>query len=123
MERQWIVIGTVLAGLAVALGAFGSHALKATLTANGRLDTYQTAVQYHMFHALALIALGLLSAHLSSPQIAWAGGLLTLGVLLFSGSLYILSIFNIPIMGAVAPFGGTAFILGWACFAWVALRG
>jgi uncharacterized membrane protein YgdD (TMEM256/DUF423 family) len=123
VERHWIVIGAVLAGLGVALGAFGSHALRAALTENGRLETYQTAVQYHLIHALALIAVGLLSAHISSPQIGWAGGLITLGVLIFSGSLYILSIFNIRIMGAVTPIGGVALLLGWASFAWAAYRG
>jgi len=123
MERHWIVIGAVLGGLGVALGAFGSHALRATLTANGRLDTYQTAVQYHLIHALALVGVGLLTAHIASPTLAWAGGLITLGVLIFSGSLYILSIFNIRIMGAVTPFGGVALLLGWACLAWAAYRG
>ena len=123
MERHWIVIGAVFGFLGVALGAFGSHALRATLTANGRLETYQTAVQYHLIHALALVAVGLFTAHISSPQLGWAGGLLTLGVLIFSGSLYILSIFNIRIMGVVTPFGGVALLLGWACFAWAAYRG
>lgn len=124
MERHWIVIGAVLGGLGVALGAFGSHALRATLTANGRLETYQTAVQYHMIHALALIAVGLLSAHLSSsPTLGWVGGLFTLGILIFSGSLYILSIFNIRFMGAITPIGGVAMILGWALLAWAAYRG
>lgn len=124
MERHWIVIGAILGGLGVALGAFGSHALRATLTANGRLETYQTAVQYHMIHALALVVVGLLSAHLSaSPTLGWAGGLFTLGILIFSGSLYILSIFNIRFMGAITPIGGVAMILGWALLAWSAYRG
>ncbi len=123
MERSWIVLGALFGGLAVALGAFGSHALKATLDANGRLDTYQTAVQYQMFHALALVALGLLSAHIAAPQIAWAGWLLVLGIILFSGSLYLLSIFNIRWMGTITPLGGEAFLLAWAFIAWAAWGG
>lgn len=123
MERHWIIIGAGLAFLSVALGAFGAHALRATLAANGRLETFQTAVQYHMAHALALVLVGLLSAHVSSPQIGWAGGLFTAGIVLFSGSLYVLAIFNVRWMGAVAPFGGVALLLAWACVAWAAARG
>lgn len=123
MERQWLVLGGLLAGFGVALGAFGSHALKATLTANDRLDTYQTAVQYQLIHALALLAVGLLTAHLSSSQLGWAGGLFVLGIILFSGSLYLLAVFNIRWMGAITPLGGVAFLLGWACVVWAAWNG
>ncbi len=95
--------------LAVALGAFGAHALKETLVANGTLDAWNKAVLYHLAHAIALVALAL---HGVSNRGAFY--LLTAGVAIFSGSLYLLAITNIRWLGAITPIGGLCFLAGWA---------
>ena len=97
----------------VALGAFGAHGLSAILEANGREETFRTGTLYHLIHALALFGLGILATQIDSQVLTYAGYAFVAGILLFSGSLYILSIFDIRMMGAVAPFGGTSFIIGW----------
>jgi uncharacterized membrane protein YgdD (TMEM256/DUF423 family) len=100
--------------LAVVLGAFGAHALRGRLTAD-LLAIYQTAVQYHFWHALGLLAIGLVAIHLpTSVPLRWAGWLMLSGILLFSGSLYLLALTGLRWLGAVTPLGGTAFIAGWA---------
>jgi uncharacterized membrane protein YgdD (TMEM256/DUF423 family) len=107
----------LLAALAMLLGAFGAHGLKAKITPE-MLAVYQTAVQYHMWHALGLAVVGF--AVLQWPQanaLRWAGGLMILGIFLFSGSLYVLALTNIKMLGAITPFGGLAFIAAWIVFA------
>ncbi|MGG0671069.1 DUF423 domain-containing protein [Lederbergia citrisecunda] len=111
----FIIAGAVNAALAVALGAFGAHALKERLSER-YLAIWETAVQYQMFHAIGLIAIGILmSASLfgQSTTLTWAGYLLLAGIIIFSGSLYILSLSGIGILGAITPIGGVAFIVGW----------
>ncbi|MBB4823104.1 uncharacterized membrane protein YgdD (TMEM256/DUF423 family) [Sporosarcina luteola] len=111
----FIIAGAVNAAIAVALGAFGAHALKEKLTEH-YLAIWETAVQYQMFHALGLIAVGILmSSSLLGPstQLSWAGYLLLAGVIIFSGSLYALSLSGIGVLGAITPIGGVAFIIGW----------
>ncbi len=111
------MLAGVLAALAVLLGAFGAHGLKAKLTPE-TLAVYQTAVQYHMWHALGLGIVGF--AGLQWPQLnalRWAGALMLVGIVLFSGSLYALALTNIKILGVITPFGGLAFILAWIVFA------
>ncbi len=111
----FIIAGAVNAALAVALGAFGAHALKEKLSEH-YLAIWETAVQYQMFHALGLIAIGILmSSSLLGPisQLNWAGWLLLAGIIIFSGSLYILSLTGIGVLGAITPIGGVAFIIGW----------
>jgi len=111
----FIIAGAVNAALAVALGAFGAHALKERLSER-YLAIWETAVQYQMFHAIGLIAVGILmSASLLGPSttLSWAGYLLLAGIIIFSGSLYILSLSGIGILGAITPIGGVAFIVGW----------
>jgi uncharacterized membrane protein YgdD (TMEM256/DUF423 family) len=106
-------LGALLAAAAVGLGAFGAHGLKARLS-HEMLAVWQTAVQYHAWHALGLLAIGL------SPDAPWtraAGWLLVLGIVLFSGSLYSLALGAPKPLGAVTPIGGLAFILGWIAFA------
>jgi uncharacterized membrane protein YgdD (TMEM256/DUF423 family) len=102
---------------AVALGAFGAHALKDRLVALGRLDTYNLAVEYQFYHALALLAVGLSSQKEMSGLLRASAWCFAGGVLVFSGSLYVLSILDIPAFGAITPFGGTAFIAGWLLLA------
>lgn len=110
-KKMLLVTGTLLMAIGVALGAFGAHALKASLTASGRLETYELAIRYLMFHALALLILGLLVD--TYPRLRLSGTLIVVGILFFSGSLLILSLANNPLWGAVAPVGGTSLILGW----------
>jgi len=120
--RLFLFLGAVLAAMAVVLGAFGAHALKGRLPAD-MLAVYHTAVEYHFWHALGLLAVGLACLQLpDSPWLRAAGWLLAAGVLLFSGSLYLLVLSGHRWLGAVTPFGGMAFILGWIAFALAVLR-
>ena len=116
------VLGALLALAAVALGAFGAHALKARL-APDMAAVWQTAVQYHGWHALALLAVGLvLIQRPDAAAVAVAGWLFVAGVALFSGSLYLLALTDTRALGAITPVGGAAFLAGWAAFAWGAWR-
>ena len=123
MERVFFTIASILGGLAVALGAFGAHALKARLSAN-LLETFETGVRYHFYHALAL-GLVIVAIQLwpktNLPVIA--GWLFVAGVVIFSGSLYLLAFTGIRWLGAITPIGGVAFIAGWVCLALAAWRG
>lgn len=114
ISRNFIITAAVLGFFGVALGAFGTHGLRATFEANGRLDTFETATHYQMIHALALLAVAWVQSQWPSRLTMWAGYLFAVGVILFSGSLYLLAIFNLTIMGAVAPFGGASLLAGWA---------
>ena len=115
LERTLWIAGAAMAGLSVAIGAFGAHALRARLEP-ARLATFETAVQYHMLHALALLAVAALMGRVQSQQLLLlSGGLFTAGIFLFSGSLYALAITGITWLGAITPLGGLAFIGGWLC--------
>ncbi len=120
MTRLFVLIGALVAGLAVAAGAFGAHALADRVSA-ARLETFETAVQYQMYHALALVLTGLLAQHSAADALAWAGYLFAAGILIFSGSLYVLVLTDTAWLGAVTPLGGVAFIAGWALLAWTAI--
>jgi uncharacterized membrane protein YgdD (TMEM256/DUF423 family) len=102
-------VAAALCFVAVALGAFGAHALKATLQSSGMLDAWNKAVLYHFLHAIALVALAL---HGAGNRAAWL--LLLAGILLFSGSLYAMALTNIRWLGAITPLGGACFLAGWA---------
>jgi uncharacterized membrane protein YgdD (TMEM256/DUF423 family) len=115
-KKTMLATGTLLMAIGVALGAFGAHALKASLTASGRLETYELAIRYLMIHALALLILGLLVD--TYPRLRLSGILIVVGIFFFSGSLLILSLANNPMWGAVAPVGGTSLILGWLAAAY-----
>jgi uncharacterized membrane protein YgdD (TMEM256/DUF423 family) len=126
MTRGWLAIGAISAALSVAAGAFGAHALKAALAPDA-LAVWETAARYQMYHALALLAVGLAdraSSARPAPSRAMqaAGWLFVAGTVLFSGSLYALALSGIRTLGAVTPLGGVAFIAGWGCLAWAALR-
>lgn len=111
----FIIAGAVNGAIAVALGAFGAHALADKLSAH-YLDVWEKAVHYQMFHAVALLAIGILmSPALFGPStsLTWAGWLILGGIIVFSGSLYVLSLSGIGILGAITPIGGVAFIAGW----------
>ena len=112
-------LAAVAAGLgavAVALGAFGAHGLEGAVTPE-RLETWRTGAQYHLAHALAGVAAGVLAALRGSAAAHWAGRLFLAGIALFSGSLYALVLLDLPVLGAVTPLGGVAFIAGWAALA------
>ncbi|HEX7016401.1 MAG TPA: DUF423 domain-containing protein [Cyclobacteriaceae bacterium] len=115
--RNALVIGALAGMLAVALGAFGAHALKDRLMASGRLDTYDLAVEYQFYHALALLITGLVIQRESNGQLRAAAWCFVVGILVFSGSLYILAVLDVPMAGAITPVGGTAFIAGWLLLA------
>ncbi|MED4599890.1 DUF423 domain-containing protein [Paenibacillus validus] len=117
MNRTFVGLGAICAFLSVAFGAFGAHALKKVLTTD-MLANYQTGVQYQMMHALGLIAVGLAFAAIpDSRQLRWAGWFMFAGIVIFSGSLYILSLTGIRTLGAITPIGGVAFLLGWGMLA------
>lgn len=121
MYRLFLFLGAANAGLAVAFGAFGAHGLKGLDPA--WLAVYRTAAEYHMYHALGLLAIGALGSSLpASRTLDTAGWLMLVGIVLFSGSLYALSLSGLRWLGAIAPFGGTAFIAAWALLSWAALR-
>lgn len=113
MNKSIIIAGSIFGLLTVVLGAFGAHALQATLLANGRVDTFETAVLYQGIHALALLIIGILSEKIGSPKIVYAGFSMVIGVLIFSGSLVVLSLTNMAFLGAITPIGGLFMIAGW----------
>jgi uncharacterized membrane protein YgdD (TMEM256/DUF423 family) len=115
--KLFLVLGGSFALAAVVIGAFGAHGLKARLSPES-LVVYQTGVQYHFYHALGLVLVGLTMLHLQSAALRASGWLMSAGILLFSGSLYVLALTGQKWLGAVAPLGGTAFILAWGAFIW-----
>jgi uncharacterized membrane protein YgdD (TMEM256/DUF423 family) len=120
-DRVMLFAGSVSAGLAVALGAFGAHGLRARLSPD-MLAVYETGVRYQMYHALALLAVAWVASRWpGAPLTAWAGWAFVAGTVFFSGSLYVLALTNQSWVGAVTPIGGVAFIAGWVCLALAAL--
>ena len=114
--KIFLILGGINAALVVLLGAFGAHGLKARMTAE-MLAVYQTGVHYHLFHALGLIAVGLVATQIpASAYLKWSGWLMLAGIILFSGSLYVLSVSGLRWLGMITPFGGVAFIAAWIVF-------
>lgn len=118
---NWILIGAVSGFISVAAGAFGAHALKARLGAD-LLAIFETGARYQMFHALALVAVGLLAQSRPHALLTAAGFSFLTGTLLFSGSLYVLALSGVRWLGAITPLGGLGFLAGWAILAAAALR-
>ncbi|MCR2821315.1 DUF423 domain-containing protein [Lederbergia panacisoli] len=111
--KIFIIIGAINAFLAVALGAFGAHGLEGKLEPK-YLEVWKTGVTYQMFHALGLIAIGIIGRNIPvSSLLSWSGWTMLIGIVLFSGSLYILSTSGIKILGAITPLGGVAFLVSW----------
>jgi uncharacterized membrane protein YgdD (TMEM256/DUF423 family) len=118
MSRIFLTLGAVNAFLCVALGAFGAHGLKQRLSAE-MLAVYQTGVQYHFYHALGLIAVGVMLLHYpASKPMRTSGWLMLAGIVLFSVSLYALSLSGVRGLGVITPFGGVAFLCAWAMLAY-----
>jgi len=117
MRNYFVFLGSINAFLAVSLGAFGAHGLKSHLS-SAMFTVYQTGVQYHMSHALGLLAIGILMHFWSNTRsLHIAGWFLLGGIILFSGSLYVLSITGMRTLGIITPFGGIAFLIGWLVLA------
>jgi len=112
MAKTILMTASALLALAVALGAFGAHGLKSQLSSD-MLQPFKTGVDYHFYHALGLLLIGILAVSFPSDLIKWSAILLTAGIVLFSGSLYALAISGIKWLGAITPFGGISFIAGW----------
>lgn len=113
MMKVFIIIGAINAFLAVALGAFGAHGLKDKLEPK-YLDIWQTGVQYQMFHAVGILVVGLLLNKVAaSTQFTWSGWLMLVGIIFFSGSLYLLSLTKVGVLGAITPIGGVCFLAAW----------
>jgi uncharacterized membrane protein YgdD (TMEM256/DUF423 family) len=118
---NWFVTGAILSGVGVALGAFGAHGLKARVSAE-LLAVFETGVRYHMYHALALLAVGWAAWRNPNASLRAAGFLFTAGIGLFSGSLYLMTLTGARWLGAITPLGGLAFLAGWVLLAWGASR-
>ena len=119
MTKKAIIAGSIFGAMAVALGAFGAHGLADFLETSGRTDTFETAVRYHFYHSLLLVIMGLLGRRIS---IRLPFYLISAGILIFSGSLYLLIFSDISWLGAITPIGGAALIAGWLALAYNARR-
>ena len=122
MDRLFFAIGGLLGFFGVALGAFAAHALKSRLDAD-MLATFEVGVRYQMYHAFALLAVGWACTRWPGTLTTASGWLFVAGTVIFSGSLYALSLSGVRWLGAITPIGGLAFLAGWLCLAWAAYKG
>jgi uncharacterized membrane protein YgdD (TMEM256/DUF423 family) len=122
MHKRFLFAAAIAAFLAVALGAFAAHGLRGKIDEH-LMDVFQTGVRYHFFHAMGLALIAVLAKQYpDSPTLRWAGWFMLAGIVVFSGSLYALSLSGIAWLGMVTPFGGLAFLAAWGLLAWFALR-
>lgn len=121
MHRPLLIIAGISGALAVAIGAMGAHALKDHLDAYA-MEVYTKAATYHFYHTLALFGVGIYAMHRPSAMLRWAGRLFIIGIILFSGSLYVLALTGIRQLGMITPIGGIAFIAGWLCVVFATIR-
>ena len=121
MDRFFFTCGAIAAFIGVALGAFGAHTLKNRLSPD-MLNIFEVGVRYHMYHALGLLAVAWAISRWPENNLNAAGWAFIVGIIIFSGSLYILSIFGIRWLGAITPIGGLAFLIGWAILVWSVAR-
>jgi uncharacterized membrane protein YgdD (TMEM256/DUF423 family) len=117
MDRFFFTAGAIAAFVAVALGAFGAHSLRTKLTPD-MLNIFEVGVRYQMYHALGLITVAWASSRWPEANVNTAGWAFIIGIVIFSGSLYLLSIFDLRWLGAITPIGGLAFLAGWAILVW-----
>jgi uncharacterized membrane protein YgdD (TMEM256/DUF423 family) len=117
MDRFFFTAGAIAAFIAVALGAFGAHSLRAKLSAD-MLSIFEVGVRYQIYHALGLIAVSWATTRWPESNLNAAGWAFIVGIVIFSGSLYLLSIFGLRWLGAITPLGGLAFLAGWAILVW-----
>ncbi|MCC9165571.1 DUF423 domain-containing protein [Pontibacter harenae] len=121
-QKVILLIASALGALTVMIGAFGAHALSATLQASNRVDTFETAVKYQMYHTLALLAVGMLLFRVEQPALQVAAWCFFIGIIIFSGSLYTLCMTGITWLGAITPIGGTLLIVGWGALFYAILK-
>ncbi|WP_370583206.1 DUF423 domain-containing protein [Pontibacter sp. FD36] len=121
-QKAILLIATAFGALSVMIGAFGAHALAPMLRATNRVETFETAVKYQMYHTLALLAVGLLLFKIEHPALQIAAWAFLIGIIIFSGSLYTLTMTGITWLGAITPIGGTALIVGWAALFYAVLK-
>jgi uncharacterized membrane protein YgdD (TMEM256/DUF423 family) len=127
MNKTYLITAAILGALSVMLGAFGAHALKSRMNAD-TLQIFETGVKYQFYHVFALLAVAIISQYISGNFINWSGKCFIAGIILFSGSLYLLSYFKMignaqmNWLGAITPFGGLCFIAGWLLLAIAAVR-
>ena len=127
MNKTFLVTACILGALSVISGAFGAHALKSRMPADA-FEIYETAIKYLFYHVFALLAAGILAQSFPGNLITWSGRLIIYGIILFCGSLYLLSYFKtagneqMNWLGAITPFGGLSFIAGWICMALAVLK-
>ena len=122
-NKNFLVLGSIILAFAVIIGAFGAHALKTTLAETGKEDVFKTAVQYHFYHGFALLFVGILGNNNHAQNLLkFAAYAFLAGILLFCGSLYLLSLTGITKFGMIAPIGGLAFIVGWALCAYASYK-
>ncbi len=121
MDRFFFVSGAIAAFIAVALGAFGAHSLKTKLSPD-MLSIFEVGVRYHLYHAIGLLAVAWAITRWPEANLNAAGWSFIIGIVIFSGSLYVLSIYDIRWLGAVTPIGGLAFLIGWAILVWSLAR-
>jgi len=114
--KMIFVIAGVSAFLAVALGAIGAHAFKSILDQTGKMAQYQTATEYHWYHTLALIAIGIMGLYFQRSEYTYAAYTIFVGIILFSGSLYVYALTQIKALAMITPIGGFAFLIGWGIF-------
>lgn len=122
MSKLFLLLGSILGGTGVMIGAFGAHGLKKMLTANNQLANFETAVKYQFYHAFALIVTGLIILHLKDKMLDYAGYCFFAGTIIFSGSLYILALTGITKLGAITPIGGLLMIIGWILLVFSVLK-
>jgi uncharacterized membrane protein YgdD (TMEM256/DUF423 family) len=120
MDRTFLLLGAIAGFLSVALGAFGAHALRKRLSPE-MVEAFETGVRYQMYHALALLFVAVGLARIDGWALRGAGWLFTAGIVLFSGSLYVLALTGVRWLGAVTPIGGLAFLIGWALVAYAGI--
>lgn len=112
-QKTTLIAGAVAGALAVSIGAFGAHGLKAMLLENQRTETFELAVRYHFYHTFAILLAGLFMEFFEEKKLRWASLFFLIGIIIFSGSLYALSLTGITVFGAITPLGGVSFIMGW----------
>ena len=122
MDRTFLLVGALAGAVGVALGAFGAHGLRGRLSPD-MLAVFETGVRYHMYHALALLLTSAIMGRVAGRLVVAAGWFFAAGIVLFSGSLYLLATTGVTVLGAITPVGGVAFLLGWAFLAAAALQG
>ncbi|WP_047983831.1 DUF423 domain-containing protein [Ornithinibacillus californiensis] len=119
--KIFLILGVINGFLAVALGAFGAHGLEGKLTEKA-LGTWEKAVTYQMFHTVALLATGIIGLKIQASSLSWAGWLFFIGIILFSGSLYIYSTTMIKTFAMITPLGGVAFLIGWVLLGYTIMK-